>query len=85
MSLRLDDPINGHRAVCAERGRSVNHATGIPMEDSGRDVNSAAGPTIRPAKYLTVSQRDALPTQGNLACCCIGVGAARRGDELTVS
>ena len=72
MSLRLNDPINGHRAVCAERGRSVNHATAIPLEDRGRDVNSAAGPTIRPAKNLTVRQRDALPTQGNLACCCIG-------------
>jgi hypothetical protein len=54
MSLRLNDPINGHRAVCAERGRSVNHAAGIPMEDRGRDVNSAAGPTVRPAQNLTV-------------------------------
>ena len=40
--LRLNDPINGHRAVCAGLGRGVNHTAGILMKSGTGDVDGAA-------------------------------------------
>ncbi len=52
--LRLNDPINGYRAVRAGLGRGVNHAAGIPLEDGTRDVDGAAVSLRRGAENLTV-------------------------------
>jgi hypothetical protein len=40
--LRLNDPIDGHRAVRAGLERGVNHAVGLLMQDMTRDVDTAA-------------------------------------------
>ena len=40
-SLRLNDPINGHRAVCAGLGRGINHAADILMKGVSHDVDGA--------------------------------------------
>src|SRR5262245_24295097 len=40
--LRLNDPINGHRAIRAGLGRGVDHAAGIPLQDGTRNVDGAA-------------------------------------------
>jgi len=65
--LRLKDPINGHRAVRAGLGRSVNHAAGIPMQDGTRDVDGAALSLRRGAENLTVLQRQVLGLHGDTA------------------
>ena len=51
-ALRLNDPINGHRAVCAGLRRGVNHAAGILMKDGTRDVDGAAVSLCRGAENL---------------------------------
>ena len=65
--LRLNDPINGHRAIRAGLGRGVDHGIRILMKDFTVDGDCAAVPLRRGAENLTVRQRRVLRIQGDRA------------------
>jgi hypothetical protein len=64
-SLRLNDLINGHRAIRAGLGRGVNHGTRILMKDITVDRDGPAVSLRRGAEQLTVRERHILRVHGD--------------------